>query len=159
MSESHLPDNCRDWPADPYGLLGVSVDDDMKAVKRAYTKLIKLYKPEHYPKEFQLLRSAFDSIQEGFDFRQRYKSDISESSFVDSVTIESPDPSNEPSEVPSREPDQIWETAVQGISLARWKGFERPILRQRRTPAISNWTIGSPNSPTLLPTALKPNED
>lgn len=62
MSSSELPEDYKLWPSDPYKLLNVSVGADPKEVKRAYTRLIKQFKPEHFPEQFRLLREAFDRV-------------------------------------------------------------------------------------------------
>jgi hypothetical protein len=53
----------REWPRDPRQLLGVKPGADAREVKRAYVRLIKIYKPEHYPKEFRRLRDAYEALQ------------------------------------------------------------------------------------------------
>lgn len=62
MSQHILPDDLRDWPDDPYALLGVPHDVDAKGVRRAYTALVRRYKPEHAPDAFQRIRSAYEEV-------------------------------------------------------------------------------------------------
>ncbi len=62
MSDSDLPEDYNLWPSDPYKLFNVPVGSDLKEVKRAYTRLIKQFKPEHFPEQFRLLREAFDRV-------------------------------------------------------------------------------------------------
>ncbi len=45
---------------DPFKLLGVTNTDNAVTIKAAYTKLIKLYKPEKAPIEFQRIRKAYE---------------------------------------------------------------------------------------------------
>ncbi|MEX2666380.1 hypothetical protein [Candidatus Uabimicrobium amorphum] len=47
---------------DPYVILNVKYHDSKKDIKRAYVKLIKKYKPEKFPKEFQKIRRAYEEI-------------------------------------------------------------------------------------------------
>lgn len=47
---------------DPYVILNVKYYDSKKDIKRAYVKLIKKYKPEKFPKEFQKIRRAYEEI-------------------------------------------------------------------------------------------------
>ncbi|MEK6235229.1 MAG: J domain-containing protein, partial [Planctomycetales bacterium] len=93
MSVPSLPDDPRDWPANPYELLGISPDADRKTARRAYVRLIRVYKPDHFPVEFQILREAFESIEARI------------SRFADRV-LDQPEPSRKPSTRPdpSREP-------------------------------------------------------
>lgn len=61
MSEHHLSDNSADWPRDPFKLLGVDRNVDQRTLRRAYLKLIKIFKPEQSPDEFQKIRGAFEA--------------------------------------------------------------------------------------------------
>jgi hypothetical protein len=63
MSDSHLPDNFADWPTDSYQLLGVRQDVRHKELRRAYARLIRLFKPEHAPEEFRRIREAYEAIE------------------------------------------------------------------------------------------------
>ena len=55
---SDLPDDVRRWPSDPFKLLGVPRNVPPRDLKRAYTRLIRSYKPEHSPDEFRRIRAA-----------------------------------------------------------------------------------------------------
>lgn len=56
----HLSDDPGDWPVDPFELLGVERGCDEKTLRRAYNRLIREYRPEHDPDEFQKIRDAYD---------------------------------------------------------------------------------------------------
>src|SRR5262245_57231220 len=60
MNGSHLPDDYSHWPSDPYQLLGLPRTATERDIKRAYTRLIRIYKPEHSPEEFRLIREAYE---------------------------------------------------------------------------------------------------
>jgi hypothetical protein len=64
MDAPPLPDDPRDWPADPFALLGVPRSAGESDLKRAYTRLIKKYKPEHAPEEFRRIREAYEAALE-----------------------------------------------------------------------------------------------
>lgn len=51
---------------DPYEVLGVSWDDDEKTVRRAYVRLIRVWRPEQHPKTFQRVQEAYETLREGF---------------------------------------------------------------------------------------------
>ncbi|CAN5547282.1 hypothetical protein BH11PLA2_BH11PLA2_25470 [soil metagenome] len=58
-----LPNDLKAWPADDFEILGVSrtaADDD---IRRAYTRLIRRFKPEHFPEHFQRIREAYDTCR------------------------------------------------------------------------------------------------
>jgi hypothetical protein len=59
-----LPDDPRDWPSDPFELLGVARSVSESDLKRAYTRLIRKYKPEHAPDEFRRIREAYEAAVE-----------------------------------------------------------------------------------------------
>ncbi len=64
MSEHILPDDSSRWPSDPFELLGVPRNVTELDLKRAYTKLIRKYKPEHAPDEFRKIREAYEAAIE-----------------------------------------------------------------------------------------------
>jgi DnaJ-domain-containing protein 1 len=49
--------------ADAFELLGVAEDADERAIKRAYARLIKLYRPDRRPAEFARIQAAFDEAK------------------------------------------------------------------------------------------------
>jgi hypothetical protein len=67
-----LPEDLTRWPDDPYALLGVEQNIGARDLRRAYTRLIKLYKPEHSPEEFRKLREAYEKISQHLEWRERY---------------------------------------------------------------------------------------
>lgn len=64
MDAPPLPDDPRDWPTDPFALLGVPRSVSETDLKRAYTRLIRKYKPEHAPDEFRRVREAYEAAVE-----------------------------------------------------------------------------------------------
>ena len=56
-----LPDDPARWPADPHELLGVPRDVNPRDLRRAYTKLIRAYKPEQFPEQFRRIRAAYEA--------------------------------------------------------------------------------------------------
>jgi hypothetical protein len=63
MPEHSLPDNLCNWPKDPYALLGVAHGLNHLDLRRAYTRLIRIYKPEQFPEQFRRIREAYESLQ------------------------------------------------------------------------------------------------
>lgn len=78
MDELPLPPDLERWPRDPFGLLGVKMGSDLKTVKRAYQRLIRVYRPEHYPVEFRRIREAYESAQSMTGWFSTVDSDIAE---------------------------------------------------------------------------------
>lgn len=48
---------------DPYVLLGIEPDADHKAIRKAYAQLIRTYRPDRAPVEFQRIHAAFEEVQ------------------------------------------------------------------------------------------------
>lgn len=72
MSETHLPNNLAEWPENPYELLGVGQDVDRRNLRRAYVRLIRVFKPEHFPDQFRRIRDAYESIDGFLQYREQY---------------------------------------------------------------------------------------
>jgi len=51
-------------PGDPLAFFELSPEFTRKDLKRAYTKLIRVFKPETFPAEFQRIRGAYDLLDE-----------------------------------------------------------------------------------------------
>ncbi|HSQ57043.1 MAG TPA: J domain-containing protein [Gemmata sp.] len=57
----HLPEDPRRWPGDPFELLGVERSASETDIRRAYTRLIRKFKPEHFPEQFRRIREAYEA--------------------------------------------------------------------------------------------------
>ena len=62
MSEPELPEDLDRWPSNPYELLRVEYGVSPRDLHRAYTRLIRTYKPEQYPEHFRRIREAYESL-------------------------------------------------------------------------------------------------
>jgi hypothetical protein len=60
---AELSDDMSSWPNDPYALLGVVPGTEARAIRQAYTALIRRFKPEKFPEQFRRIREAFDQVQ------------------------------------------------------------------------------------------------
>ena len=58
-----LPEDPSRWPNDPFELLNLERSVDARTAKRAYFKLIRRFKPDRFPVEFQKIREAYESVQ------------------------------------------------------------------------------------------------
>lgn len=61
---------------DCWQVLGIDATDDLKAIKRAYAKKLKLTHPEDDPSGFMQLRDAFDQAKSIADYRIQVESTI-----------------------------------------------------------------------------------
>jgi hypothetical protein len=62
MSEHQLPEDLSQWPSDPYHLLGVTPGVGARDLRRAYTRLIRTFKPEQFPEHFRRIREAYEHV-------------------------------------------------------------------------------------------------
>lgn len=69
MSDHELPEDVSAWPSDPFQLLGAPPDSDARAVKRAYARLVRRFKPEDSPEQFQRIREAYDRANRMVEWR------------------------------------------------------------------------------------------
>ncbi len=86
-----LPDSHEDWPENPYELLGIEPSTDEKTARRAYFKLVKRFKPDAAPDEFQKIRRAYEQVQARFEWRAQSDS-ASAHVEINSVTQKSEKP-------------------------------------------------------------------
>lgn len=68
---STLPSNPEEWPRDPFDLLGVTHEAASEEVRRAYTRLVRKYRPDDHPHEFQQIRSAYELVMRWVEARSR----------------------------------------------------------------------------------------
>jgi len=47
---------------DPYIILSVERNSSEKDIKKAYVRLIKVYRPDKYPEEFKVIQNAYEKI-------------------------------------------------------------------------------------------------
>ncbi|MFO0975084.1 MAG: hypothetical protein U0996_01735 [Planctomycetaceae bacterium] len=62
---SHLPENLDEWPVSPSQVLNVPSNADRTEIRRAYAALIRKFRPETHPSQFQRLREAMEILLEG----------------------------------------------------------------------------------------------
>jgi curved DNA-binding protein CbpA len=62
MSAPELPEDVSLWPQDPHALLGVSPEVLPADLRRAYARLIRVYKPEQSPEQFRRIREAYETV-------------------------------------------------------------------------------------------------
>lgn len=60
-----MTDSALDWsllPDHPEKFFGVSKNDDEREARRAYTRMIRIYKPDSHPDEFMKIRAAYEKL-------------------------------------------------------------------------------------------------
>ncbi len=63
MSEHTLPEDFSRWPGNPFALLGVRPGASERDLRRAYARLIRVFKPEQYPEQFRRIREAYEEAR------------------------------------------------------------------------------------------------
>lgn len=107
---SHLPENLEDWPSDPYKVLDVDESTDKKTLKRLYTKLIRVYNPNHSPEHFRKIREAYDEVLEN----------LKSVAYFASLGVEVGESPEEEQEIPKDRQDwydqslDLWQDAIAG---------------------------------------------
>lgn len=97
-----LPEDVHLWPTDAADILGLTDSATRKDAKRAYTRLIKRFKPEHFPEQFRRLREAYDQVDSRIQWQEKlasYGFTIQfgdNSSATDSLTTRTDDNSESP---------------------------------------------------------------
>ncbi len=121
MSAPRLPENLSDWPRDPYAILGVKFGIDPRDLRRAYTHLIRSYKPEQFPEHFRRIREAYEAVLRHVPF-------FGAATVSSSVNAESA-PAEEAPAVECRGPDLMqqmqtqWELAARGQESEAYRGL------------------------------------
>lgn len=154
MSERLLPDDLAHWPDDPYEMLGVFFGVTPRELRRAYHRLIRIYKPEQFPEHFRRIREAYEQllrIAELFapqteavdttpDEEPRIEPAPKELSSTDAAswTAGHPQPAKETSEEelispqtqrPEEEVEELWKAAIGGRPAA---AYERLVQRTQQ---------------------------
>ena len=82
---------------DPYEILGLEYGCSERDLKRAYARLIRIYRPDRQPDQFRRVRAAFESVQEELgDLAPVWD----ESEYIDDAL--DPEPEEEPQMLRSR---------------------------------------------------------
>ena len=97
---------------------------DRKTLKRAYTKLIKQYKPEKFPDEFQKIRAAYEELEEELAYGVRRTQDKNETHTFPShkdISVEL-DLKNEEGKLQDSDLEEFQETTKSFIEQIQEKG-------------------------------------
>jgi hypothetical protein len=134
---SSLPEDVRRWPSDPFKLLGVPRNVAPLDLKRAYTRLIRAYKPEHAPEQFRRIREAYDKVRQAAEVHGAFPQGIAAQPFEreEAATSETvpPNQRSEAGQSPKRERlksleeqlDECWEWAIDGDEVKAYRTLER----------------------------------
>jgi hypothetical protein len=112
MSEHTLPDDFSRWPLNPFELLGVQPGVSDRDLRRAYVRLIRIYKPEQFPEHFRRIREAYETARRYAQFYTAFQASGDSSD----LPPQNPPPTPDRTVVP--EADNVSMPAAQGhVSL------------------------------------------
>lgn len=70
MADSPVEPNWSLLPHDPARFFGLDAGFDRRDLKRCYNQLIRRFKPERFPQEFQRIRAAYEQLEEAIRYGQ-----------------------------------------------------------------------------------------
>ena len=116
-----LPEDIREWPNDPFAILGVERGADDLTVRRAYTQLIRRFKPEHHPVEFSKIRAAYEACQQQASW---YRHDVNdEPDEPEVVEVPLPKWATPAVDVAQNVVNQLWNKAISGNLAEAYNGL------------------------------------
>ena len=112
MTDRELPEDMQSWPHEAHELLGIERYGDERTLKRAYTRLIRRFKPDHHPQQFARIRAAYEELQRQLEWRAQYDSPPTEQIISLDQLLDRPSPTDRatPSDrppLPVSEPDGL----------------------------------------------------
>lgn len=117
---THLPDDIAAWPAAAHLVLGVDASADARRIRKAYLALIRTFKPEQYPEQFRRIRAAFESMQDGNNWRPE-RDEHSRAPRPDNIAEAS---ENQTAERSGSNLPGAWESALTGEPVAAYEGLQ-----------------------------------
>ncbi len=115
-------------PHDPVGFFELADSFDRKTLKQRYTDLIRRFKPEKHPSEFQRIRAAFEALDARLRYGQQERTDqaVRYHWSTDEATPNPPEVRANPTDArPSRE-QPVHREPNQALSLVRRLEHEDP---------------------------------
>ncbi len=136
MSEHTLPDDFSRWPANPFELLGVPPGVGERELRRAYARLIRVYKPEQFPEHFRRIREAYEAARHYAPFFETpdEPADGPAPAPESPLAAERPDPLPLPRSL-EEDLDEAWSWAVEGDEA---RAYARLLDLQNRHPERSD---------------------
>jgi hypothetical protein len=52
--------------------LGIDRSVDLRDLRRAYVRLIRIYRPEHFPDQFRRIREAYEHLEGYLRYREQF---------------------------------------------------------------------------------------
>jgi hypothetical protein len=71
-----LSENIDEWPVSPFEVLGLPRTAERTDIRRAYSALIRRFRPETHPKQFQRVRESFEAVMAAIEARSQNSHEI-----------------------------------------------------------------------------------
>lgn len=144
MNDHSLPEDLSAWPSNPYQLLGVQFGIGPTELRRAYTRLIRTYKPEQFPEQFRRIREAYEAVLSQVGFFQVIRQETKQSAEPNlSLDETAPDPAVivprpwQPTADDVEELDRLWQRACSGEEAAVYRRLvEMHEAKRERTDVL-----------------------
>jgi hypothetical protein len=136
MSAPQLPEDLNQWPSDSYELLGVRPGVGPRELRRAYTQIIRKFKPEQFPEHFRRIREAYETVLRWVEFQQMlHGANAEQEDVLKPAEPSSPAPAETsipetievmprpwmPAAPTSNELDELWQRACAGEEAAVYR--------------------------------------
>jgi hypothetical protein len=137
VSASPLPDDPARWPDDPHELLGVPRDVGPHDLRRAYTRLIRTFKPEQFPEQFRRIRAAYEMALRLAEFQDARGLAVEDQSLSRKRQDETPEllPAPRPFD-PAEDANALWELAAAGHMARAYAGLVALAARRHDQPDL-----------------------
>ena len=143
MSDNTLPQNLEDWPHDPFVLFGVTPAVLPRDLRRVYTALIRIYRPERQPDHFRRIREAYETLQQyaAWNETRNSEADGEQINPAVSATTRTDGPKDDPSAsaIPQTAVDpqvQSWKWALAGDLQRAYQSLLELLDRQPQPAAL-----------------------
>lgn len=140
-----LSENIDEWPVSPYEVLGLPRTAERTDIRRAYSALIRRFRPETHPKQFQRVRESFEAVMAAFEARSQNSQEIridltalvadDESGKIDApVSVSSTTPSvATPGTTTTDTADLIWDRFSKAPDVNQYADLQRLLQSSERS--------------------------
>jgi hypothetical protein len=121
MNNQSLSENLEDWPVNLHEHFGVETNATERDLRRAYHRLIKVYRAEEYPNHFRKLTESYETLRAQIAYQESLTQKAEQDDDNDVGWFPSPPPDRNPPE--SQSPST--ETISQSLMIWERAGDER----------------------------------
>lgn len=82
-----MPDNINDWPKDTRIWFGLNEESTLKDLRKSYSRLIKRFRPELYPDQFERIQQEYEKLQNRFQENESFDPELDDGDSDDQGSI------------------------------------------------------------------------